>query len=273
MKKSTLNLLGFLKNYINSVTIVITFFGFQTQAAILDTNSKSELLVETNRVWINVTDTNGAFSQTLMGYRDGATDGVDNGLDGAYMNNGAVALATLIDGVRYAIQFKGLPFSATNAVPLSFSASYAGNYTFAIDHMDGFFNNSNLPIYIHDTVTNTYNDLKISSYTFTAPIGINNNRFELIYAQPSNVLGNNQNIFTASNLAVYQKNDNVVIDAGVTLLKSVALYSINGQLLYQNSQVNASLTTITTVSLNNQYVIIKAITLEGSVVSKKWLCL
>lgn len=270
MKTSTLNLISRIKNHINSAVMLITLFGFQAQATILDTNSKSELLVETNRVWINVTDTNGAFSQTLMGYRDGATEGVDQGLDGAYMNNGAIALASLIDNVRYTIQFKGLPFSANDVIPLSFSASYDGMYTFAIDHLDGLFNNSNLHIYIHDTVTNTYNDLKTGSYTFTANAGMHNNRFELTY---TNVLGNNQNIFTASNLAVYQNNDSVVINAGMTLLKCVALYSINGQLLYQNSQVNANLTTITTGSLSNQPIIIKVTTQEGTVVSKKWLCI
>jgi hypothetical protein len=58
-------------------------------------------------------------------------------------------------------------------------------------------------------------------------------------------------------------NDSGVINAGMTLLKCVAPYSINGPLLYQNSQVNASLTTITTGALSIQPIIIKVTTHEG----------
>jgi hypothetical protein len=57
------------------------------------------------------------------------------------------------------------------------------------------------------------------------------------------------------------------------MLKNISIYAINGQLLYQNNQVNASLTTITSGSINQQPIIIKVTTEEGITVSKKWLYL
>ena len=204
-----------------------------------------------------------------MGYRTGATDGVDNGLDGAYMNNGAVALASLIDGVRYAIQFKGLPFAVTDVVPLSFSAGYTGTYTIAIDHLDGLFTDTNLGICIHDKETNTYNNLKTSSYTFSAAVGMHNDRFELTYVQ--NALGTSPNLFSASDLTVFQNNGGLEINTGTTQLKNITIYSLTGQLLFKNNQVDASQSLISINSVGRQPIIIKVTTQDGMTVFKKWL--
>lgn len=263
MKSITLNLLKGIKNQTMHLSVLLTLIVVQAQA-------NSRPVIETNRVWINVTDTQGAFSQTLMGYRTGATDGYDQGLDGAYMNDGAIALTSLIGNNRYAIQFKGLPFSVTDVVPLSFSASYSGTYTFVIDHMDGFFMTSGCGVFIHDTVTNTYNNLKMGGYTFTANAGMYNNRFELTYTSFSSILGTNQDNFSTENLNVSQNNSNILIDSGTILLKDIALYSINGQLLYQKANTNSSQTIINSLILNQQPIIVKVTTQEGITVSKKW---
>ena len=262
-----------VRNKALAVTVSVLFFGFQANAVHLNNSLKTFSTVETNRVWINVTDSNGAFSQTLMGYRSGATDGYDHGLDGAFMNDGAIALASLIGTTRYAIQFKGLPFVATDRVPLSFTASYNGTYTFAIDHMDGFFANTTLPVYIHDTVTNTYNNLKMGGYTFTANTGLYNTRFEIVYTQSESTLVTNQSTFTAASLNVYQNNTSLIFNGGTTELQNIAIYSINGQLLYSNNQINASSTTVFEKFLSQQILIIKVTTKEGSIATKKWLYL
>jgi len=265
MKTITQNLLSYV-----TLTASALLFGFSVQAT--NTVATSTLTtVETNRVWINVTDTQGAFSQTLMGYRSGATDGYDHALDGAFMNDGAVSLASLIGGDRYAIQFKGLPFVPTDVVPLSFKATYNGTYTFNIDHMDGFFTTANFGVYIHDNLNNTYTNLKSNGYTFSSVAGTFNNRFELTYSNPSASLGVDANAFSASSLIVYQDNAAIVINAGSVVLKDIALYTITGQMLYENHQANASQTTINADVLAKQPLIIKVTTQDGITVAKKWL--
>ncbi len=189
------------------------------------------------------------------------------------MNDGAIGLASLIDNVRYAIQFRGLPFSTTSTVPLSFNATYNGTYTFAIDHADGFFASPSFAVYIHDMLNNTYNNLKTGSYTFTSNAGMYNNRFEITYAQPFGALGTNQNTFTAASLNIYQNDGSISINAGTTILKNFELYSVTGQLLYQDNQVNTSLAIINPIAINHQPLIIKVTTQDGIVVSKKWLYL
>ncbi|WP_162127904.1 hypothetical protein [Flavobacterium phycosphaerae] len=251
--------------------LLVVIGAFKMQAATVST-VKSKYFAETNRVWLNVTNTNGAFSQTLFGYRTGATDGYDNGYDGAYWNDGAVALASLIGDTRYAIQFKGLPFSVNDVVPLSFTASQGGTYTFAIDHMDGFFTSSTFIVYLHDKLTNTYTNLKTGNYTFTSSSGSYNNRFELTYATASSSLGTVTNEFSASTLEVYHTaNQSVVIKSGDTMLNTIQLYTINGQVLYENKKVHAAETTINNLNITQQAIIIRATTEDGKTAVKKWL--
>lgn len=265
MKTITQNLLCYV-----ALTATAILFGMHVNAK--NTVSTTALTtVETNRVWINVTDTQGAFSQTLMGYRSGATDGYDHALDGAFMNDGAISLASLIGDTRYAIQFKGLPFVPTDVVPLSFKATYNGTYTFTIDHMDGFFSTTTFGVYIHDNLTNTYTNIKSGGYTFTSTAGIFNNRFELTYSNPSSNLGVDANAFSAHSLVVYKDNTAIVINAGTVVLNTVNVYTLTGQTLYQNNQANASEIVINADVIAKQPLIIKVTTQDGATVSKKWL--
>ena len=253
--------------------IVMTFMTKNLEAANFFSTSTSKLTIERHRVWINVTDSStGAFSQTLFGYRTGATDGYDPGLDGAYFNDGAIALTSLIGADRYTIQFRGLNYDPNDVIPLSFMTNYNGNFTFALDHVDGFFLNSSQPVYILDTQTNVYTNLKTSNYTFSSAIGTFNDRFKLVYHNPyeTNSLGIND-VFTSDNLVILQNQDNISLQTGDTVLESVAIFNLSGQIIYQNYNVNATQLTVTNLKINHQPIIIRAITKDGIMVSKKWL--
>ena len=230
--------------------------------------------VERHRVWINVTDnTTGAFSQTLFGYRTGATDGFDQGLDGAYFNDGVVALTSLIGNDRYAIQFRGLNYSPNDVIALSFNSTYEGNFTFALDHADGFFLNTNQPVYILDTETNVYTNLKTSNYTFNCQVGMYNDRFKLVFYNPGQTssLGNTDHQFASNSISVYQDQGDMFIQSSYAQIKSLAIYNLNGQLIYQNNNVNDVRLSISGLNTNHQALFIKGLTVDGIPVTKKFL--
>ncbi|MFY7936095.1 MAG: hypothetical protein ACOVOQ_01855 [Flavobacterium sp.] len=230
--------------------------------------------IERHRVWINVTDnTTGAFSQTLFGYRTGATDGFDQGLDGAYFNNGAVALTSLIGNDRYAIQFRGLNYSPNDVIPLSFMSTYEGNFTFAFDHADGFFLNTNQPVYILDTETNIYTNLKTSNYTFNCQVGMFNERFKLVFYNPNQTssLGNTDHQFASNSISVYQDQGDMFIQSSYAQLKSLSIYNLNGQLLYENNNVNDVRLSISGLNTNHQALFLRGLTVDGIPVTKKFL--
>jgi hypothetical protein len=253
--------------------VVMVFMTKNLEASNFFVNNSSNLTIERHRVWINVTDSStGAFSQTLFGYRTGATDGYDPGLDGAYFNDGAIALTSLIGADRYTIQFKGLNYNLNDVVPLSFTTNYSGNFTFAFDHADGFFLNNSQPVYILDTQTNIYTNIKNANYTFSSTNGMFNDRFKLVFYNPNETasLGTTE-IFTSSSLVVVQQQENIFIKTGNTVLESVAVYNLNGQIIYQNYNVDDNELVISNLRIDRQPVIIRAITKEGIMVSKKWL--
>lgn len=245
-----------------------------TEANTTASSQKKITVVERHRIWINVTDNaNGAFSQTLFGYRTGATDGFDQGLDGAYFNDGVVALASLIGNDRYAIQFRGLNYSPNDVIALSFKCDYAGSFTFALDHADGFFLNSNQPIYILDTETNVYTNIKTANYTFNCEAGLYNDRFKLVFYNPGQTssLGNTDHQFTTNSISVYQDQGDMFIQSSYAQIKSLAIYNLNGQLIYQNNNVNDVRLVVSGLNTNHQALFIKGLTVDGIAVTKKFL--
>ncbi|MBA0882470.1 hypothetical protein [Flavobacterium undicola] len=97
-------------------------------------------IVERNTIWLNATDLAGTgnFSQMAVGYITDATQGVDF-YDGMYYNDGTLSLNSYLDNTKYVIQGRALPFDSSDIVPLSFSSSIAGEYSIALDHVDGLF--------------------------------------------------------------------------------------------------------------------------------------
>jgi hypothetical protein len=63
----------------------------------------------------------------------------------------------------------------------------------------------------------------------------------------------------------------IIINSGNTVLVNVALFSIDGKMLYNNNNVNSNELLIQNLYVNNQPMIVKAISDNGNIVSKKWL--
>ncbi|MGV9003732.1 T9SS sorting signal type C domain-containing protein [Flavobacterium sp.] len=195
--------------------------------------------IEKNRIWINLTNTDGAFSQTLVGYFTGATNDVDQNIDGKFINDGAVAINTLIDEVPYTIQGKGLPFDQNDTYPLNIKITTTGTYTISIDHVDGLFA-GNQDIFLQDNETEVIHDLKANSYTFASQSGTFNNRFAIVYRNTT--LGVSNPTVVNNQVIVYKSNGSIVINSTNELIKNVRLFDIRGRLIGAKDNVNNSTT-------------------------------
>ena len=226
---------------------------------------KSQNVVETNRIWLNATNSSGAYSQMLLGYLSGATVGVDYGIDGKYNNDGAIALTSTIDGKAYAIQGRPVPFEASDVVPLQFKAKEAGSYTIAIDRVDGLFENDQT-IYLKDQLTGSFQDLKLEPYTFISEAGTFEDRFSIVYQNP---LSTNQFAQEKNSVIVFQKNNYVIVRSAKTPLKSVKVLDALGRLLYDYNNINS--TEITIPARNMQQLVLLQITDENNQIIVKKL--
>jgi len=218
---------------------------------------------EAHRVWLNLTGTGAEYSQAVVGYFTNATSGAD-AYDSKYFNDGAVALNMVIGATEYVIQGRPTPFQATDVVPLNYKVTTAGNYTFAIDHVDGLFTGGAQAIYIKDNQDGSYHNLS-APYTFTSAAGTFANRFELVY---QTALTTNDNNFTANSINVIKQQNDVVVRTAGTTMQEVTIYDIRGRVLVTKNNINASETKIN-VGTTNQVLLVQVTTVDGVKATKK----
>jgi len=193
-------------------------------------NPKTTTIVEEkHRIWLNLTNNSGAFSQTLVGYISGATLGLDRGFDGESFGGNNVTFYSIIPEAKLTIQGRALPFDENDTVILGYNATKKGNYSIRIDHLDGLFANQN--IYLEDKELNVIHDLKLKPYVFSTKVGDFNNRFVLRYGEKT--LGVNENSINENELKItyIQNNNTLVINNVLTddTVEKIALYNIIGQ--------------------------------------------
>jgi hypothetical protein len=135
-----------------------------------------------DRVWLNLTNASGVFSQALIGYTAAGTVGLDV-YDGKYINDSPVALTSNVNNEEYTIQGRQA-FDSSDEVNLNFKTNQAGSYTIGLDHFDGVFATTQ-DIYLKDNSNGSVNNLKAGPYTFTAAAGTDNSRFVLRYRAAS----------------------------------------------------------------------------------------
>lgn len=138
--------------------------------------------IEKNRLWLNLTNSQGAFKQMLIGYATGATNNLDYNYDATTMgSNSYIDFYSISEAKKLTVQGRALPFDNSDLVPIGYKSTVEGNLTISIDHADGFFNTQ--AVYLEDKTTGIITDLRTSNYTFKTAIGTFTDRFVLRYTK------------------------------------------------------------------------------------------
>jgi PQQ-dependent dehydrogenase (s-GDH family) len=221
-------------------------------------------IADRSTIWLNTSNAQGDFSQMAVGYILDATQGVDT-FDGKYFNDSEFALNTLLDNEEYVIQGRPLPFDVADVVPLVFKTITAGNYTIAIDHVEGLFS-AKQDIILVDHLTGIETDLKSGGYTFAATAGVDNSRFSLKYQK---TLGNHQQVLDENNVLVYKSKGAIHIKSGTTNIDNVKLFDISGRFLFEKKNIKSQETSIENSKFGNQILVVKITLKDQKVVNKK----
>lgn len=222
--------------------------------------------IEKNRIWLNLTNSDGAFKQTLVGYIEGATDGIDRGFDGELYNaNTFISFYSIAGGKNMAIQGRSLPFHDNDKVILGYNATVNGTFDISIDSVDGIMTDHN--IYLEDKLLNVIHDLKQSPYSFTTAIGTFDARFELRY--DTDMLANDAFSAAGNALLVAVDNKDINILAQNEIMKSVTVYDLLGRNIFDDQKVNSNKFTINNVVSSQQALIVKVVLENGKVVTRK----
>lgn len=230
------------------------------------TKAKTANVIEKNRIWLNLTNSQGAFKQALLGYITGATNEYDDAFDGeSFDGQELIDFYTVYQDKNLVIQGRALPFDETDLVSIGFRSMIAGNFTIAIDETDGFM--ANQAVFLEDKLTNIVFDLKNGNYSFYTLDGTFNNRFILRYTNKT--LATYSSETAEKQVFVSNKNKQIKITSKVESIDKVLVYDLLGRKIYQKSNVNTNELNILNLASSQQTMLAKVTLKNGQTVTKK----
>jgi len=222
--------------------------------------------IERNRVWLNLTNTQGAFKQALVGYITGATNTIDDLFDGeSFDGQEYVDFYSINQDKNLTIQGRALPFDENDEVPLGYRTTINGEFSIKIDETDGLL--ANQEVFLEDKLANKTVNLKEGKYTFNTTAGTFDDRFVLRYANKT--LGTTDFDGIEKTVLVSVKNKQIKVSSFGETMDKVTVFDLLGRKLYQKDKINSNEFVLTDFTSRRETYIIKTTLQNGKVVSEK----
>lgn len=241
---------------------------FRTNTTVNNDGGSVSQGLEKHRMWVSLSNNDGAYNQMLVGYIQNATNDFDALFDGKTTVVGnPVSIYTTVGTTDLAIQGKALPFSAEDVVPFGYASTIDGELTISLENFDGLFDNQN--VYLVDNATGLYHDLKAENYTFTTLSGTFNNRFELRYT--TQALGIDTPSVSDNDIKVVSNTQGLSVYCASTPINKVEVFDVLGKILF--SQNNLETNALEAVQLQgvSQMLLVKVTLDNGQTYTKKTL--
>ncbi|HSD13752.1 MAG TPA: hypothetical protein VLB74_03815 [Flavobacterium sp.] len=197
-------------------------------------NNTTGVALEKHRIWLSLSNTQGAYNESLVGYIQNATNELDRLFDGKTLpSENMVSIYSLLANEKLSIQGRALPFANTDIVPIGYTTSLNGDFTINLENFDGLFGNQN--IYLFDNTTGIYHDLKVAPFTFTTTSGVFNNRFELRFTNETlsvDTLTNN-----TESLIILTKDKEITVKSTGSDIAGVEVRDLLGKLIYRQDGI------------------------------------
>ena len=219
---------------------------------------------EKHRIWLNLKNETGQFSQALIGYMNEATNQYDFGIDGLAFGNQGSNLYSVVDTNKYVVQGKMMPFTDEDVIPLGLSIVEPSIYKIEIDNIDGLFA-GNQNIYLKDKVLNVIHDLKEGAYSFNANIETIENRFEIVFKNETL----SSNSVEISNLTIHQSENLVYIESLDDEIQQIEVYDLLGRRVFFKTNINETEVSFSVQSFKNQMLAIKITTKNKGIITTK----
>jgi hypothetical protein len=229
----------------------------------LHANVQSSTL-ESSKLWLNVTNSEGLFKQQLLCYLPEATNDYDELYDAKEIEvDGVVNFFSLSSSdIKYAIQSR-VAFTDQDVVQLGFSSTIAGTFAMSLANFDGLFFDQD--VYLVDHYLGVYKNLKEHSYEFATTSGLFTDRFSIQYVLP-NLFVDTPNL--TDFIIVYHNDGEVFIKSTTENIINLEIYDVLGRAIYKQNQLHC---TSKLVRLQNTkgVVFIRVETENGSKLIKK----
>ena len=218
---------------------------------------------------IGFNSTNTIHRQLLVTADSNATQGIDWGYDGAYIDDQMDDMYWMINSEKFVIQ--GIDtIIPSSIIPLGMHLRDGGQNTITIDKLENV--PDELDIYVHDKTLDTYHNLRQSDYIFDLPAGEYLNRYDITFQQGSVLTVEEEDDLTA--IEVFYANayeSLVVVNPTLRDIKRIELFNIVGQSVGSFKSIETTnYAEYKVKNLSTGAYIVKMYTAEGST-SKKVL--
>jgi len=229
-------------------------------------NDTLQPVIARERFWLNMSDHEGAFSQIMVGYVQGATNQLDRGYDGELFRHANLSFYSVEAAKRLTIQARSYPFNDSDIVALGYQSDTPKTVFISMDHVDeGVFEGQE--IFVRDKLLNVIHNIKESPYSFATASGTFHERLEIIYGSPN--LGIDNPVYDPNSVSVFKKQETIVVNAGNQLIDKLKVVDMQGRIIYSIEKVNNTEFIIKNLPDTNQVLIIQVYTESGMQTSKK----
>ena len=240
-------------------------------------NQKSiSLSTESDKIWLNLHNDQGAFSQILIGFLEGATNDIDRYYDGRRIfGSNPIAFYSICDSVKLAIQGREPRTNLVEEITLGIYNTVTEKITLqiTIDELQGKLNDSNIEILLEDKLLNIEHDLKNTSYYFElSNEGTFDERFKIIIKE-SQVL--NLDTFNLDDNLILIQNENQlnVKTKDNNIISSFTAFDLVGRTIIDIEPNNNEFNINTTNLKNGTILLINIRLINNQIISKKTILL
>lgn len=219
-----------------------------------------------NRFKLNIQSNNGIANQILVAYLPQSTVGYDNMYDARLFTVGNTNLFSILDNSTVKLAINARPeFTSTDQVLIGYQKENSVTTPLSINVIDkeGIFSQNQTPIYLYDSLLDTYHNFANGAYSFTSNEVEDTSRFKIVYQ--TSALNNDAfdnltvNAFIANNKITVESNNDIdyvqIFDLTGRLVKTI---NANNQKSVQSDFMNAKSIYIVKIHSSN-----------GSITSKK----
>lgn len=233
------------------------------------TEKNKSNLEEKDRIWLNLSNENGAFSQILIGFLPESSKNYTPKFDGIRMEgSNFLSFYSFKNDKKLAIQ-GATALQGTETIPLGFHSKINESTILkvAIDKLEGGLKEK--PIYLFDAKTNAFHDLSKSSYEFTLEKeGIYNNRFSLHFTTAA--LNFEQVQHQKEGLLVTKNSDEIIISTFKhTSIKGLKIFDLLGRTVFSSNHANTEVKLYKSQIQANTIYIVQAKLENGKTIRKK----
>ncbi|TNF31589.1 MAG: T9SS type A sorting domain-containing protein, partial [Bacteroidetes bacterium] len=188
--------------------------------------------VERNLMWISVVNGENNYNQTLVGFAEDGSDGVDWAYDAPKLNYLApLSLYSLMDGVPYAIQGYGT-FDEQRIVPLGLNSESETEVLFRLDSLENF---PEVEVVLEDRYLGLFHPLTQSPYSVSVADATYSDRF-FIHYQPVSLVGI-QDVQNEELSAFVSGDGQLFVNSSVDRIANMELLDMNGRSVWSSNQI------------------------------------